>query len=241
MKTEEIKKWNQNTYQEYLDELMQESDSKYREFHQKLTTTQYEILGINVPKMRKIAKEISKSDILSFLKVCGNHYYEEILVEGLVIAGIKEEKFFFESFEKYLPKIDNWAICDSFCNSLKIVSKNPEKYFDYFLNLLKQQEPFTIRVGLITILNFYIKEEYLEKIFESLNQIDSEHYYVNMGESWLLSEMYTHYPIETEQYFKTTKINDFTMNKTISKIRDSYRITKEKKEELLKYKRSKKK
>lgn len=241
MKIMEKKIWNEKDYQNYLESLKALEDSKYREFHKKLTITKYPILGIPVPKSRKIAKEISKTDIESFLCFPKDTYYEEVLIEGFVIANILEEKLFFEQLERFLPKIDNWAICDGFCNSLKIVEKNPEKYFDYFLNLLKRTDPFTIRVGLITLLSYYIKSEYILTIFQNLDQISSNHYYVNMGMAWLLAEIYIYFPKETEKYFPKAKINDFTMNKTISKIRDSYQVTKEKKEELLQYKRKVKK
>lgn len=241
MKNITKEKWNENLYQTYRNELRKLADLKYREFHKKLTTTKYEILGISVPKLRQIAKQINKTDTMSFFSFCQNDFYEEVLIEGLVIASLEDENDFLTQLEKYLPKIDNWAICDSFCNSFKIVAKNPKNYFDYFCGLLKRTDPFTIRVGLVTILNFYINQECLETIFQHVNEITTNHYYVNMATSWLLAEMYIYYPIETENYLKKAKINDFTMNKTISKIRDSYRVSKEKKEELLKYKRKDKK
>lgn len=237
----ENKIWMQTEYQDYLEKLILLQDEKYRKFHEKLTTTKYPILGINVPSQRKIAQKISKTDILSFLSFVTNTYYEEVMIEGFVIANIMEEALFFEYFEKYLPKIDNWAICDGFCNSLKIVAKQPEKYFEYFLNLLKKEEPFTIRVGLITLLSFYMKEEYIEKILEQINQITSSNYYVNMGQSWLLAEIYIHNDKKVKEFLEHTNWNDFTVNKTISKIRESYRVTKEQKEEMLKYKRRKEK
>lgn len=229
--------WNENSYQEYLSNLVSMRNDQYRDFHKKLTPTKYEILGLAVPMSRKIAKEISKTDVLSFLIYPKDIYYEEVLIEGFVIASIKEENVFFEQLSRFLPKIDNWAICDGFCNSIQILKKDPSKHFTYFLSLLESEEPFTIRVGLITLLSFYIKKEYLDKIYKKLDTIKSDHYYVNMGIAWLLAEIYIKYKEETKMYFEKTKINNFTMNKTISKIRDSYRVTKEEKEELLKYKR----
>lgn len=237
----EKKIWNSENYSLYLKELEQKENLKYRDFHTRLTTTKYKILGINVPECRKIAKEINKTDINSFLSLTSETYYEEVLIEGFVIANMTEESFFFQELERFLPKIDNWAICDSFCNSIQILKKKKEPYFDYWLSLLKRKEPFSIRVGLITLLSFYIEENLLSQIYQAIDQIQSDHYYVNMGTSWLLAEIYTKFPKETEQYFTKTKINDFTMNKTISKIRDSYRISKEQKDNVLKYKRSGKK
>lgn len=239
MKNENHKIWNENSYQEYLSNLVSKRNDKYRDFHKKLTPTKYEILGLSVPMSRSIAKEISKTDVLSFLTYTKDTYYEEVLIEGFVIASIKEENIFFEQLARFLPKIDNWAICDGFCNSIQILKKNQSKHFSYFLKLLESEEPFTIRVGLIILLSFYIEKEYLNEIYQKIDTIKSEHYYVNMGTAWLLAEMYIKYKDETKAYFEKTKINDFTMNKTIGKIRDSYRVTKEEKEELLKYKRKK--
>ena len=226
-----IKKWNKKEYQTYLKYLKGLSEPKYRDFHKNLTTTKYEILGIRVPMMRHLAKEKLKTDYLEFLNYCGDKYYEEVFIEGQVIAGIKDEDIFLEHFYKYLDKIDNWAICDSFCNSLKRFKKNPSKYFPICKELaLQDDKVFTSRVGLICILNHFIDKPYLKEIFTILDTIKSDEYYLNMAESWLVCELYTKYPEETTKYLKKNKLNKFTQNKAISKIHDSYRVSKEEKE-----------
>lgn len=226
-----------NKYQQLINKLFELQDLKYREFTKKLTPTKYQIIGIRIPQLRKIAKKIYQDDYQLFLQDVQNNYFEEVFLQALVIANITEEKIFFEELEKLLPKIDNWAICDSFCNSIKIIKKNSNLYFSYFLNLLHSKKTFTIRVGLITILNNYIQEENLPFIFQTINKIKSENYYVNMGTAWLLCEIYIHFPLQAEQFLTNTTLNDFTINKTISKIRESYRISKETKKRILKYKR----
>lgn len=122
--------WNKRTYQEFLKYLNDISEQNYKEFHSKLCFTKYEILGIRVPILRKIAKQISKTNYQEFLKLCSNTYYEEVFIGCLVISHIKDETIFLKYFNNYLSKIDNWAICDTFCNSLKIVNTNPNKYFN---------------------------------------------------------------------------------------------------------------
>lgn len=224
--------WNKTTYQEFLKHLKNISEPKYKEFHSKLCFTKYEILGIRVPILRKIAKQISKTNYQEFLRLCSNTYYEEIFIGCLVISLIKDESTFLKYFNNYLPKIDNWAICDTFCNSLKIVNTNPNKYFNLCKKLSLSNEEYSIRVGLIIILNYFIKEEYLQDIFNILDSIISDKYYVNMAEAWLICELYIHYPQATEKYLKNNKVNTFTQNKAISKIRDSYRINKEEKDYL---------
>lgn len=224
--------WNNQTYQEYLNYLKSISEEEYKNFHSKLCFTKYEILGIRVPLMRKIAKQISKTNYQDFLSLCTFTYYEELFINCLVISLIKEESIFNKYFNEYITKIDNWGICDTFCNSLKIVNTNPPKYFNLCKELSLNKEEFISRVGLIIILNFFIKEEYLKDIFYILNNITSDKYYVNMAEAWLICELYIKYPQPTEEFLKSNNLNSFTQNKSISKIRDSYRIDKETKDYL---------
>lgn len=219
--------WTTQTYQEYLNYLKNISEEEYKNFHSKLCFTKYEILGIRVPLMRKISKQISKTNYQEFLSLCTFTYYEEVFINCLVISLIKEESIFIKYFNEYITKIDNWGICDTFCNSLKIVNTNPTKYFNICKELSLSKEEFISRVGLIIILNFFIKEEYLKDIFYILNNITSDKYYVNMAEAWLVCELYIKYPQPTEEFLKSNNLNSFTQNKSISKIRDSYRIDKE--------------
>ncbi len=224
------------TYKEFINVLKANQDLKYRDFHKKLTFTKYEIIGIRAPVLRSIAKEIVKDDYKSFLNSVKSTYYEEVFIEGLVIASLPEEKLF-NYLPKFISKIDNWAICDSFCSSLKIVKNDYPKYFSYFKSYINSGEEFKVRVALVVFLNFYIKEEYLKELFDLIDSITLDKYYVDMAIAWLLTEMFIKYPKETEIYLSITKINDFTFNKTISKICDSYRISREEKEKLKKLRR----
>ncbi len=230
-------KWNEKEYSLYIEYLKSLSDESYKEFHSKLTTTKYEILGIRVPIQRKIAKEICKGDIVSFLECSENHYYEEVMIKGFVLASIKEKELLLTYLEPYVSLIDNWAINDGFCNSLKIVSLDKEFWFSYFSKYLKSKNEFKVRVGLIVFLSFYVEEKYLEKIFSLVDEILLDKYYVNMGIAWLLCECFTKYRAITLNYLLKSKVNTFTFNKTISKIRDSYRVSKEDKEYLNSLKR----
>lgn len=225
-------------YKEFLNRLFSLQDLKYKEFHSSLVlNSKYEFIGIRLPMMRDIAKEIAKDDIKGFLNVAQDKYYEEVMIQGLVISHIEDEELFHKYFKKHIKKIDNWALCDSFCSSLKIVRKHEEKYFNEAIELSLNKEEFISRVGLVMILNHFVKKNNLHRIFEILNKISSEKFYVNMAEAWLLCDMYIKYPEETKTYLKNNKLNKFTQNKAISKIHDSFRVSKEDKELLNKYKK----
>ena len=230
-------KWLKSDYEKYILYLKSLSDELYKNFHGKLTTTKYEILGIRVPIQRKIAKIISKGNIKSFLEYQQNIYYEEVMIKGFVIASIKDKDLLLKYLENYISLIDNWAICDSFCNSLKIINEDENYWFSYFSKYLESSEEFRIRVGLIVFLNFYVKDKYLEKIFSLIDEITIDKYYINMGIAWFLCECFIKYRDKTLKYLLKSRVNTFTFNKTISKIKDSCRVSLEDKKYLQNLKR----
>lgn len=229
--------WDNNKYLEYIKYLKSISEESYKKFNSKIIFTNYEMLGIRLPKLRSITKEITKGDYKAFLRISGNTYYEEVMIYLLVVASLKSLDELMLYWDKALSLIDNWALCDSFCGSLKIVEKNK----DYFLNvidkLLKSKEVYNIRVGFVLLLNYYVSDEYLDLIFKYLDDIKSDEYYINMAKAWLLCEVFTKYQDISLKYLKNNKLDKFTINKAISKIRDSYRVSKEVKDSILIYKK----
>jgi 3-methyladenine DNA glycosylase AlkD len=230
--------WNKGNYQKFIEYLLSLQDKKYKDFHSSIVlNSKYEMIGIRLPIMRDIAKTIAKGNIKSFLEYAESNYYEEVMIQGLVISHIKDEKEFYYYFKKHIKKIDNWALCDSFINSIKIVRKYEEKYFKESLKLALNKKEFIARTGLVMILNYFINLNNLDIIFDTLNKIQTDKFYINMAEAWLICEIYTKFPLETKEFLKDNKLNKFTQNKAISKIHDSYRITKKEKELLNKYKK----
>ena len=222
-----------NNYDEFIKYLFSFADLKYKEFNSSLVlNSKYEMIGIRLPVMRDIAKKIAKENLYEFLDNVGSNYYEEVMITLLVISHIKDEEIFYKYFKENIKKIDNWALCDSFCNSIKIVRKYEKKYFKECIKLSLSKSEFISRVGLITILNHFISKDNLDIIFDTLNKIKSDKFYINMAEAWLICEIYTKYKDETIEFLKNNELNKFTQNKSISKIRDSYRVSKDEKEYL---------
>lgn len=162
----------------------------------------------------------------------GDKFYEEVMIQGLVISHIKEKALFEKYFKIHIQKIDNWALCDTFCSAIKIVEKYEEKYFKESLSQSLSQDEFISRVGLVTILDHFISKKNIDVIFDTLNKIKSDKFYINMAEAWLVCELYVKFPKETFEFIEKNNLNKFTQNKSISKICDSYRVSKEEKEAL---------
>lgn len=217
--------------------LIKLSDEKYKEFHSKLCPNTDNILGVRVPILRGYAKKLIKQyTIKELLENIDNQYYEEVMLQGMIIGLSKEEDF--ELIKKYIkdfiPKIDNWAICDVFCAGLKITKKYKQNMWEFIQEYLESNKEFYLRFVIVMILDFYIEEKYLERDFEIFNNIKSDKYYVQMAIAWAISICLIKYYDETIKYLKSKdcELDNFTYNKSLQKARESFRISKGQKEEL---------
>lgn len=225
--------WDSEKYNQFIKYLFSLQDTKYKEFHSKLTL-ENNLIGIRTPILKKIAKDISKTDYKSFLKYNQHEYYEEIMIHGLLIGYIDEFEETITYLDDYYKYITNWATCDLTCSNLKIFKKNLDKGFIYINKLIKNSNPWIIRVGVVLLLDYYINEKYLDKIFKICDKIKCRDYYVKMAIAWLISICYIKYPIVTKKYLNDNLLDDWTYNKAIQKIKESNRIESKKEIELLK-------
>lgn len=102
-------------------DLFEIQDLKYKEFHGSLCPDMDNIIGVRIPKLREYAKELYKSNKLEDIKI-GDKYYEELVIQGMLIgfqtkAPIEEA---IKQVKEFVPKINSWAVCDTFCAGLKI-------------------------------------------------------------------------------------------------------------------------
>ncbi len=220
------------------EQLFDLSEEKYGKFSESLIPGTKNIIGVRMPALRKIAKEIArgaskeiardaskeiaKGDWREFLKTSKNDYFEEIMIQGMVIGYANAEIAELLPFIKeYVEKIDNWALCDSFCNGLKITHKNPDLMWDFIKPYLNSDKEYFIRFGVVMMLCYYVKEEYLKRIFYTLDRIKLDGYYSKMAVAWLVSECFIKFPESTLIYLNCNKLDDFTYNKSLQKITES--------------------
>lgn len=225
--------------QKIKEKLMELADPEYKKFHSGLCPGTDNIIGVRIPTLRNFAKELTKQyEVNQLLKQIDNQYYEEIMLQGMVIVLAKQDfDTMKKQIEEFVPKIDNWAVCDVFCGGLKITKKRKEEMWDLLQKYLKSDQEFQIRFGVVMILNYYIEEGYLERIFKIFNAITSQAYYVQMAVAWAISICLIQFYEETIKYLKTAKLDDFTYHKALQKAVESYRITEERKNFLRKMKR----
>lgn len=209
------------------------ADEEYREFSARSIPCNRPFLGVRIPEIRKLVKEIPPEDFADFLNE-PPVAIEEVLARGFLIARLSYEKML-SYFDSQVELLDNWCTVDTFCAALR---KTVKKHEDDFLNrkvepLLKSKNEFAIRTGVVCLLDFYVKPNYLPLIFDRIEFLKNyDKYYVKMALAWLLAECFIKFPDETLNYLKISNLDKWTFNKTISKICDSYRVDKNVKQEL---------
>ena len=220
---------------EIREELFAKQDLKYKEFHSSLCPNVEKIIGVRVPELRKIAKEIAITDHKEFLKNAQDEYYEELLLQGLVIGYAKisiQETF--KYLKEFVPKINSWAVCDTTCSNLKITKKHMEEMWNFLETYINSENEYEIRFALVMYLNYYLTEEYIDRILEKIDKITNKEYYVQMAIAWLISFAYIKQKEKTKKYLLKNNLDEFTLKKSIQKIRESYRVSDKEKEQLKK-------
>ena len=160
------------------------------------------------------------------------------MLQGMVIGFSKDNiDVTLKRIQQFVPKIDNWAVCDVFCGGLKITNKYKKEMWNFIQQYLKSNEEFEIRFGVVTILSYYIDKDYLKKDFEIFNNIKHEGYYVKMAVAWAISICLIKFYDTTIEFLNNSNLDKFTYNKSLQKAIESYRITKEQKDELRRMKK----
>ena len=225
-------------YAAILEKFSELSDPKYKAFNESLipgTSTAY---GVRVPAIRNIARAVIKSSPEDFLKVSRPDSYEEIMLRGMVIAGMKlpvSDKL--PLIEGFLPLIDNWAVCDTFCGDITLRSPEEKRLIWEFMEpLFCDPREFYARFVLVMFLGHFVEPDYILRGLGAIEALTQEQYYVRMAAAWAVSVCYVKFPGETLPLLQRRTLPKFTQNKSIQKIRESYRVPKEDKDMLLQYK-----
>lgn len=221
-------------YNKFIDYLYTFQDLKYKNFNSKIILND-NLIGIRMPILKKIAKKISNGDYLSFIKYNNHNFHEEKMLYGLILGYINTDfKHLLLLMDNFIPYIDNWSICDSFCANLKTFKVNQQEGYKYIINCFKSNDVFKVRVGIVLLINFYINDIYIDDILINIKKINASNYYISMAIAWLLSMCYIKYPNKIYQFIKENDIDELTRKRTIQKIVDSKQVKKKNKIEIKK-------
>ena len=213
-------------------ELFNLQDNSYRELQSKITPniSKEKVIGVRIPKIRKLAKKINDIEKKEFLKTLPHTYYDENILHSILLSEIKDYDELIEEINNFLPYIDNWAVCDTLLP--KALKKHKKELIKEIIKWSKSKDTYTCRFGISMLMRHFLDENFKREYLEIPASIKSDEYYVKMMISWYYATALAKKWDETIIYLEGNVLDKWIHNKTIQKARESYRITKEQKEYL---------
>ena len=201
------------------------AEENYRIFAAKLIPNIDNLLGVRLPKLRKIAKKIVQLDYEYYLAMDNHLYFEEVMLQGMIIGEIKlpwtERSRYVKQF---ISKINNWSVCDSFCCGLKFEVSEKELVWQFLQPYFASDKPYDIRFAVVMMLFYFVDDEYAQKAFTLFDQIKNDDYYVKMAVAWAISIYFRELPTLTMSYLQKNQLDDWIYNKALQKITESLKV-----------------
>lgn len=222
--------WSDEKTEEIKNKLKDLSEEKYRNFHSSLLPGVKNILGVRMPLIKKIAREIAKDDWKGFFEAADEGIYEMKMLKGLSVAFAKcsaEEKI--QYLERFIPLVDNWAICDCVCGSLKPKKEEEQLYFDFATVFAQKEGEYEARVGIVLLMDCFFTEKWIDKSLEAFKKVHMGKYYTDMALAWALSIGLIKFEDKTLEFMESTALSDFVYNKALQKARESLRVSESRK------------
>lgn len=220
----------EKSYQKRLFELR---DVEYASFQAKLTpTVPFELfIGVRVPKVRLLARELLKNPgYETFLEELPHKYYDENMLHGLLISGISDFDKCVSLVDRFLPYVDNWAVCDIM--SPKVFAKHKSELLVKIREWASSDDVYTCRFGLEMLMSHFLDKDFKPAYLKIVAAVKGDDYYVKMMVAWFFATALAKQWDASIPYIENRKLAAWTHNKTIQKAIESFRITDEQKKYL---------
>lgn len=205
-------------------------DVAYGDFQQKLIPTlpREQFIGVRVPALRKLAKELRCSEVAAeFLSALPHWYYEENMLHALLLEELRDYDKLLECLEVFLPHVDNWAVCDTM--AMKLLSTQPERMTALIQGWLASEHCYTVRFAIGLLMRYGLDERFTATYLQWVAKSCCEEYYVYMMVAWYFATALCKQYAAAVRYLEDALLPRWVHNKTIQKAMESYRITPEQK------------
>ena len=210
-------------------------DTKYRDFSARLTPniSKDAIIGVRAPAIRALAKELYGTDEAArFMAELPHKYFDENNLHGALICRIRDYASAMAETERFLPYIDNWAVCDML--SPKVFAKHRGELYEKIKQWTASRETYTVRFGIGMLMEHFLDKDFTPKALELaadirseeiVSGIESDEYYVNMMTAWFFATALAKQYEAALPYIEDRRLDAWTHNKAIQKSIESRRIT----------------
>ena len=228
------------------------------------------VMGLHSPEIKQVAKQLSREGGEVVLpdgtrQNCANGVevirafeavqseclcYEETVIWGYLINLEKcslDERL--AMLTRYVPVLDNWAVCDSYCAHAKWMARADRTALWAFLERWFDSGcEFEVRFAVVVAMCYFLNEDWLGRVFARLNSLNfdyikskyktvkgkpkvaqqgtvqgAEPYYVRMGVAWLLATALAKFPDATRAFVRSSNLPEDVVKLYIRKARESFR------------------
>lgn len=191
------------------------------------------IIGVKMPILRGYAKSIAGSDLpRGLMQTLPHRYYEEDVLHSIFLSAEKDYEKCIEGLERFLPHVDNWAVCD--VTKPVCFAKNKQLLIEKIKQWISSDRAYTIRFGMNMLMTHYLDGDFNSEYPALVAAVKSDDYYVKMMQAWYFATALAKRYDEVLPYLQNGVLPVWVHNKTIQKANESYRIGEEKKELLKK-------
>lgn len=199
-------------------------------WEKRIVNTALPAIAVPCTEVDRIVREISKGNFLSFLDLGLRENHTNVLINGKLIGKIRDFSLMRRYLYAFASQADNWSATD--CIKFAYLKKDRENFFRLACEFLRDEHTFVRRQGAVILLKLTAFEEYADGILSAAFSLkDEKEYYVNMANAWLIAECVVKFRDKTLSLLRASEsrsqINAFTLNKAVSKCRDSYRVSAE--------------
>ena len=208
-------------------ETLAQGNETYAAFNKRIVNTKMPVIGVRVPDLRRLARELapdmSAADI-SKLLTAENKSFDYVLLCGLLITHARlDDQMAINLTKQYLPCVDSWAHIDIFVEKKRRFAG--EVWWDFALECLQNEDEFTVRYGVISLMTNFLDEAHIDQVFAALRNVRHDSYYVKMALAWLYATTAVHFFDLTLAELENEHIDAWTRNKSYQKMRESRRFT----------------
>lgn len=200
-------------------------DPEYQAFNAALIPGVDNVLGVRMPALRRLAKDIARGDWRSYLGCARHDSHEETLLQGLVIAYAKvETEALLPLIRAHVEKLSNWSDCDVFCGGLKVAKAEPDRLWAFVEPYYDRTEPYPLRFAIVMSLSYFLGDAHIDRVLSRLGAVRHEDYYVRMAVAWAVSMAYVAQRERTLAFLEDSPLDDWTHNKALQKVIESRQV-----------------
>ena len=184
------------------------------------------IIGIRIPALRALAKELKGTDAAAaFIAALPHQYFEEYSLHTFLIGYIKDFDEAIVQTDRLLPWLNSWALTDSM--RIKAFEKDPARLLPTIDKWLGSGDTYTIRYGILCLMNYFLDARFDPCYLKKVAAVRSEEYYVNMMIAWYFATALAKQYDAAVPYIEQNRLDRWTHNKAIQKAIESYRVSDE--------------